>query len=287
MGFSVKNSVSYIGRGRLSTFGIDARALLGFFRVMQTNDPAFYYAIQVDEDDRLSSVFWVETRSRIAYNCFSDVVAFDTTYQVNQYKMPLAPFTGVNHHKQSVLFGCALLADETESTFIWLFTSWLEAMSGQQPGLIITDYDSAITRAVQRVFPLTKHRYCKWHIMSKMPKQMGQVYSALPKAFQVEFDKFVNKSETPEEFESAWHLLLDKYNLSGNEWLQSLYIDRKLWVSTYLRETFFAGMHATQKSSSVNSVFDGYVNARSTLQDFAEQYEKALDDRCERSQGRI
>ncbi|KAK0585868.1 hypothetical protein LWI29_035312 [Acer saccharum] len=282
MGFSVENSVNYIGRGRLSSFGIDARALLGFFKVMQTNDPAFYYAIQVDEDDRLSSVFWVETRSRIAYNCFSDVVVFDTTYQVNQYKMPFAPFTGVNHHKQSVLFGCALLADETESTFFWLFTSWLEAMSGQQPGLIITDYDSAITRAVQRVFPLTKHRYCKWHIMSKMPKEMGQVYSALPKTFQVEFDKYVNKSETPEEFESAWHLLLDKYNLRGNEWLQSLYIDRKLWVSTYLRETFFAGMHATQKSSSVNSLFDGYVNARTTLQDFAEQYEKALDDRCEK-----
>ncbi|KAL5739173.1 hypothetical protein ACOSQ2_028353 [Xanthoceras sorbifolium] len=282
MGFSVQNSVNYIGRGRLSTFGIDARALLGFFKVMQTSDPAFYYAIQVDEEDRLSSVFWVDTRSRIAYNCFSDVVAFDTTYQVNQYKMPFAPFTGVNHHKQSVLFGCALLADETESTFNWLFTSWLEAMSGRQPGLIITDYDSAITRAVQRVFLLSKHRYCKWHIMSKMPKEMGQIYSALPKTFQVEFDKYVNKSETPKEFESAWQLLLDKYNLIGNEWLQSLYIDRKLWVSTYLRDTFFAGMHATQKSGSVNSLFDGYVNARTTLQDFAEQYEKALDDRYEK-----
>lgn len=60
-------------------------------------------------------------------------------YQVNQYKMPFAPFTGVHHHKQSVVFGGALLADATESTFTWLFTSWLEAMSGWQPGFIITD----------------------------------------------------------------------------------------------------------------------------------------------------
>lgn len=87
--------------------------------------------------------------------------------------MPFAPFTGVNHHKQSVLFGCTLLADETESTFIWLFTTWLEAMSGQQPGLIITDYDSAIGRAVEQVLPQSRHRYCKWHIMSKMPREMG------------------------------------------------------------------------------------------------------------------
>jgi hypothetical protein len=280
--FTVQNSVNYIGRGRLSTFGIDAQSLLGFFKVMQASDPAFYYAIQVDEEDRLSSVFWVDTRSRIAYNCFSDVVAFDTTYQVNQYKMPFAPFTGVNHHKQSVLFGCALLADETESTFIWLFTTWLEAMSGQQPGLIITDYDSAIRRAVEQVLPQSRHRYCKWHIMSKMPREMGDIYSSLPRTFQVEFDRCINKSETPDEFESAWLVLLDKYNLRGNEWLQSLYIDRKLWVPTYVRDTFSAGMYAAQRSSSVNSLFGDYVNARTTLQDFAEQYEKALDDRYEK-----
>ncbi|XAR51681.1 hypothetical protein NMG60_11006381 [Bertholletia excelsa] len=280
--FAPQNHVNYIGRGRLSMFGIDAQSLLGFFKTMQANDPAFYYAIHVDEEDRLSSVFWVDTRSRIAYNCFSDVVAFDTTYQVNQYRMPFAPFTGVNHHKQSVLFGCALLADETESTFVWLFTTWLEAMSGRQPSLIITDYDSAISKAVERVLPESGHRYCKWHILSKMSKEMGNAYSALPKTFQVEFDKCANKTGTPEEFESLWESLLDKYNLRGNEWLQSLYIDRKLWVPIYVRNTFFAGMYTTQRSGSVNSLFDGYVNARTTLQDFADQYKKALNDRSEK-----
>ncbi|KAF5748944.1 FAR1-related sequence 5 [Tripterygium wilfordii] len=280
--FAQQNGVNYIGRGRLSTFGIDAQGLLSFFKTTQASDPAFYYAIQFDEEDRLSSVFWVDTRSRVAYNCFSDVVAFDTTYQVNHYKMPFAPFIGVNHHRHSVLFGCALLADETESTFIWLFTTWLEAMSGRQPGLIITDYDSAISRAVQRVFPQSSHRYCKWHIAYKMSKEMGQIYGSLPKTFQVEFDKCINKSETTREFESSWLLLLDKYNLRGNEWLQSLYIDRKLWVPTYVRDKFFACMYTSQRSGSVNSLFDGYVNAGTTLKDFADQYEKALDDRYEK-----
>lgn len=222
------------------------------------------------------------SRSRIAYNCFSDVISFDTTYQVNQYKMPFAPFIGVNHHRQSVLFGCALLADETESTFIWLFTTWLEAMSGCQPGLIMTDYDSAISRAVESVFPKSRHRYCKRHILSKMPKAIGHVFSSLPKTFQVEFEKCINNSETPEEFESAWQLLLDKCSLRGNEWLQSLYNDRKLWVSTYVRDTFFAGMYSIQPSKSVISLFDGYVNAGTALQDLAEQYERALDGRYEK-----
>ncbi|OVA12152.1 FAR1 DNA binding domain [Macleaya cordata] len=282
VGFPTEDQSNFIGKGRLSTFGLDAQSLLSFFKIMQANDPAFFYAIQVDEEDRLSSVFWVDTRSRISYNCFSDVVAFDTTYQVNQYKMPFAPFTGVNHHKQSVLFGCALLADETESTFVWLFKTWLEAMSGRLPGLIITDHDMTIKNAVARVFPESCHRYCKWHILSKMPKELGHVYSALPKTFQMEFDKCINKSETIEEFELAWDSLLDRYNLRGNEWLQSLYIDCKEWVPAYLRDIFFAGMSSTQRSGSVNSLFDGYVNARTTLEDFAEQYEKALDDRFEK-----
>jgi hypothetical protein len=156
MVFNFLNCINYVGRGRLSNFGIDAQNILGFFKFMQASDPAFYDAIQVDEEDRPSSVFWVDTRSRIAYDYFSDVVAFDT-YQANQCMMPFAPFTGVNHHKQSVLFVCALLANETESTFIWIFTTWLEAVSGQQPGLIITDYDSTMTRAIERVFPQSTH----------------------------------------------------------------------------------------------------------------------------------
>ncbi|KAG2711017.1 hypothetical protein I3760_04G058000 [Carya illinoinensis] len=245
MVFTAQKSVEYVGKGRLGTFGIDAQSLLGFFSVMQASDPAFYYAIQVDEEDRLSSIFWVDTRSRISYNCFSDVVAFDTTYQVNHYKMPFAPFTGVNHLNQSMLFGCVLLADETESTFIWLFTTLLEAMSGKQPGLIITDYESAISRAVEQ-----------WHIMSKMPREMGDTYSSLPRTFQVEFDKCL-KSKTPDEFESAWPMILEKYNLRGNEWLQSLYIDHKLWVPTYVRD----------------------ILCRAA---FAEQHEKALEDRYEK-----
>ena len=99
MVFNFLNCINYVGRGRLSNFGIDAQNILGFFKVMQASDPAFYHAVQVDEEDRPSSVIWVDTRSRIAYDYFSDVVAVDSTHQANQCMMPFAPFTGVNHHK--------------------------------------------------------------------------------------------------------------------------------------------------------------------------------------------
>ncbi|KAM1068437.1 hypothetical protein ACFX2A_000408 [Malus domestica] len=68
-----------------------------------------------------TNCFWVDSRSRMAYHYFGDVVSFDTTYRTNKYEMPFAPFTRVNHHFQSIQFGCALLQDETEKTFLWLF----------------------------------------------------------------------------------------------------------------------------------------------------------------------
>ncbi|KAJ6860856.1 hypothetical protein NC651_037051 [Populus alba x Populus x berolinensis] len=101
MVFNFLNCINYVGRGRLSNFGIDAQNILEFFKIMQASDPAFYHAVQVDEEDRPSSVFWVDTRSRIAYDYFSDVVAFDTTYQANQCMVPSAPFTGMNTAQKS------------------------------------------------------------------------------------------------------------------------------------------------------------------------------------------
>ncbi|KAI5355003.1 hypothetical protein L3X38_007898 [Prunus dulcis] len=64
-----------------------------------------------------ANFFWVDARSCMAYHYFGDVATFDTTYKTNKYDMPFAPFTRVNHHLQSIQFGCALLQDETEVTF--------------------------------------------------------------------------------------------------------------------------------------------------------------------------
>ncbi|KAI8538337.1 hypothetical protein RHMOL_Rhmol09G0094800 [Rhododendron molle] len=106
----------------------DAQSVLDYFKNKQAENPQFFYALQCDEDGRAVNFFWVDARSRMAYEYFGDVVTFDTTYRTNKYEMPFAPFTGVNHHYQSIQFGCALLQDETEVSFVWLFKTWLAAM---------------------------------------------------------------------------------------------------------------------------------------------------------------
>ena len=49
---------------------------------------------------------------------FGDVVVFDSTDRTNTYCMSFAPFTGVNYHYQSKLFGYALIRYETEESYI-------------------------------------------------------------------------------------------------------------------------------------------------------------------------
>lgn len=146
----------------------DAQAVLNFCKQKQAENPNFFYAIQVDNHDRMINFFWVDARSRLSYNYFGDVVTFDTTYKKNKYLMPFAPFTGLNHHHQSILFGCALLQDETEKSFTWLFETWLMAMGGKSPVSIITDQDKAMCGAISKVFPNTRHRLCLWHIRKKV-----------------------------------------------------------------------------------------------------------------------
>lgn len=113
---------------RKSHIGKECTIVIQKFLERQAQDPLFYYAVEIDENQVCRSMFWADGRTRNSYMSFSDVVVFDVTYMTNNFSMPFAPFTGVNHHMQSTLFGCALLADEREETFIWLFEQWKKCM---------------------------------------------------------------------------------------------------------------------------------------------------------------
>ena len=72
---------------------------------MQEMNDGFYAVMDLDDESRLRNVFWADARSRAAYKYFGDVVTFDMMYLTNIYKMSFAPFVGVNHHGQLILWG--------------------------------------------------------------------------------------------------------------------------------------------------------------------------------------
>lgn len=68
--------------------------------------------VDVDEEGRLNCVFWCDAISRRSYIYFSDVIILDATYNTNKYEMKVIPFVGVNHHDQTIVFGCGLISQE-------------------------------------------------------------------------------------------------------------------------------------------------------------------------------
>ncbi|XP_052203773.1 protein FAR1-RELATED SEQUENCE 5-like [Diospyros lotus] len=136
----------------------DAETLIEHFTFEREKNPNFFFDYDTDSDNRMLRCFWGDSESRRSYAFFGDVVVFDTTYNTNKYSMIFAPFFGVNHHGQTIIFGCGLLSDETIESFVWLFSKFLEAMLNQAaPVVIITDQDAAISKAISMLLPLTLH----------------------------------------------------------------------------------------------------------------------------------
>jgi hypothetical protein len=238
-----RNFIAKSRRLRLGTGG--AEALCGYFKRMQAINDSFYFAMDFDDDCRLKNVFWADARSRASYEDFGDVVTFDTTYLTNRYEMPFAPFVGVNHHGQSILFGAGLISSEDTKSFVWLFETWLNCMNGRSPNAIITDQDRAMKNAINQVFPNARHRFCLWHILKKLPEKFGShsQYHAIKSALR----SCVYESQTCDEFDANWQSLLECYNLEDNAWLRGLYSERTFWVPAYMKGVFWAGMTTTQR----------------------------------------
>lgn len=257
----------------------DAQLLLEHFMHMQESNPKFFYAVDLNEEHRLRNVFWVDAKGIEDYSRFGDVVSFDTTY-FSKYQIPLALFVGVNHHIQPTLLGCALIADETVHTYVWLMQTWLIAIGEQAPGVMLTEQNNAMKMAIAAVFPGTRHCFCQWHVLEKIPRQL-ECFGICPDSFMGKFNKCIFKSYSEEQFEKRWWKLLDRFNLRQIDWMHSLYEDRKFWVPAFMRGICFAGLSTTSRSESLNASFDKYVQRETSLQGFMECYKVILEDRYE------
>ncbi|KAM1894854.1 hypothetical protein ACFX13_043705 [Malus domestica] len=153
VGFTQRDCYNVVNKEKMVMFEAgDAQSLINLFKHKQAEDHMFFYTVQVDQENRMTNFFWRDGRSRLDYECFGDVVVFDTTYRTNRYNMICAPFVGVNHHWKNVLFGCAFLLDEKTETFTWLFDTFLESIGGQKPKTIFTDQCQAMANGIEKVF---------------------------------------------------------------------------------------------------------------------------------------
>lgn len=256
----------------------DVGATLQYLQTMQDENPSFFYAVQTDELDNLTNFFWSDAKSMMDFNYFGDVVCFDTTYKYFGYGRPFALFIGINHHKQAVIFGSALLHDESRKSYKWLFDTFKTAMGGKQSKTILTDRSTEMTQAIAEMWPGTFHRYCVWHIYQNALQQLTQAFHG-SKTLASDFSRCLFDYEDEEEFLMAWKTMLDTYDLKDNQWLANVFEEREKWALVYGREAFYADMKSIQLKDNLNGELKKYLSPETELLHFYEHYERLIDDR--------
>ncbi|KAJ1293364.1 hypothetical protein BS78_01G062100 [Paspalum vaginatum] len=255
----------------------DSQAICEYLRRMKGENPSFFYAIQVDEDDQFTNIFWTDVKSIMDYNYFGDVVCVDTRYCTSDYGRPLLLFIGINHHKQPIIFGTALIYDDSVQSFRWLFETFKFAMSGKQPKTVLTGQSAALSDAVSFAWPGTTHRFSLLHLYLNATKILRDNFQG-SETFAPDFSRWLYDYEE-DDFFSSWELLSEKYNLKDNEWLTNLYEDRERWALPYGRDTFCADIAATLRSDNTDTILADLLKPEIDLQNFFNNYDKFLEEK--------
>ncbi|XP_010279169.1 PREDICTED: protein FAR1-RELATED SEQUENCE 5-like [Nelumbo nucifera] len=256
----------------------EAGDVLQYFEDRQSQDPSFVYAIQLDQAELVTNLFWADAQMIVDYAYFGDVVCFDTTYRINKKNRPFAIFVGVNNYRQTIIFGAALLYDESIDTFEWLFKVFLKTMGGKKPNAMLTDDDAIVEKAINLVLPESHHRLCVWHMFQNAAKHLSGVFEKF-KTFSKDFSSCVYDCEDVDEFEDAWKNMINRYELRENNWLQRLYSKRHKWALAFERETFSADMSTIQRSENLNNCLKKYLNIKYDLSRFLQHFERVVTDR--------
>ncbi|KAG8081971.1 hypothetical protein GUJ93_ZPchr0014g47035 [Zizania palustris] len=256
----------------------EAGALLNYFQEHSLSDPSFYHAVQLDVEDKVANVFWADARMIIDYSQFGDVIAFDVVSRNSISLRHFASFVGCNNFGEPIVFGLALMYDETAESFQWLFETLLHTMSGQAPRTFFSHQDSIIAKAVSLVMPDTSHVICAWHLKHIATRNVNHPVKG-DNDFMKEFKACINVYEEEMEFLTSWDAMINKYNLHDNVWLQNVFEEKEKWARPYVKGAFSAGMKGTRLNERLQSDVRDHLRPEVDILLLLRHLEKAIDDR--------
>ncbi|XP_028122068.1 protein FAR1-RELATED SEQUENCE 5-like [Camellia sinensis] len=246
LGFTKLDQKNYLRTKRQNSLAYgEAGSILQYFRDKSLENPSFFYSVQLDNEEQITNIFWADAQMIMDYGQFGDVVTFDTTYKLNSAHRPFASFVGFNHHRETVIFGAALMYDETADSF-----------------------DSAMAKAIPIVMPNTTHRLCTWHLMQNALRYANSIFkdkAMKDKGMKSVLSTFMYDIEDEEEFTLKWEEMLDKYEVRDNHWLKLTFGVKEKWGWPYVRNAWGAGMSSTQLSESFNAFLKDFIQSDHNL----------------------
>ncbi|KAJ1387045.1 MULE transposase domain, partial [Sesbania bispinosa] len=223
-----------------------------------------------DNEGRLKNLFWCDGHCQKDYLLFGDVLAFDAIYKKNKYSCLMVVFSGVNHHNQTIVFGIAMVSNETKETYVWVLEQLLHAMKGKMHISVITDGDHAMRNAIRRVFPRAHHRLCAWHLIRNATTNVKN-----PQFTSIFEDCMLREYEIS-EFEIKWGDMVNACGVQDNMWVRQLYEKKIMWAIAYIKGNFFAGFRTISRVEGLHALLGKFVNSRHNLTEFLEHHQRCL-----------
>ena len=93
------------------------------------------------------------------YKRFGDIILIDATYSTNHFSTPLIVISSVDENYRNILFGMALVNDETLPTYIWVLRTFFQ-INPKKPTLIISDSDKSLCSSIATEARCREHRLC-------------------------------------------------------------------------------------------------------------------------------
>ncbi|XP_021980106.1 protein FAR1-RELATED SEQUENCE 5-like [Helianthus annuus] len=237
----------------------------------------FSFEYSVDEEKRLTGLFWADGLCKRNFMEFGDVISFDATFKTKKYKMVFVPFTGIDNHCRNIALGAGLLASESIDSYKWLLNSFVKSF-GRQPKVVVTDQEPAMKQAIEDVFTTSRQRLCMWHIMKKVADKAGHELCNNDDFKRKMYDIVWIDSIEPEEFERQWKLVMIEYGLTQNKWIDDMFVMRSMWILAFYRHEPMSGlMRTTSGSESENHFFASVANSQLTLIEYMNHFDGAMD----------
>ncbi|XP_057755687.1 protein FAR1-RELATED SEQUENCE 9-like [Arachis stenosperma] len=110
----------------------DVAAIISYLKGKAELDPMAVVQYSYCTEKQLGYLFWSDGNMQHDYECFGDVLAFDSTYRKSLYNRSLVIFSDTNHRRQTINFGF--------------------------------DGDESMREAIRCEFPNAIHKLCTWHL---------------------------------------------------------------------------------------------------------------------------
>ncbi|XP_019193885.1 PREDICTED: protein FAR1-RELATED SEQUENCE 5-like [Ipomoea nil] len=83
----------------------DGEMIIATFKAKHEVCNEFFFDYHLDEENRLTRLFWADPLGRRTFTCYGDTISFDATYGTNRYSMVFVPFTGSTTTNDASLLG--------------------------------------------------------------------------------------------------------------------------------------------------------------------------------------